>query len=75
MELPERLVDAGSRRLVRHDDLSGWGKRERALVEQAVVQRAERERVRDDIRRARAVPLDVGSLQADGFLIETNGEA
>ena len=39
------------------------------------MKRAERQRVRHDVRPARSVPLDVGGLEADGLVVQANGEA
>ena len=75
MESPERFLVACSRRLCGDDDLPRWAEREGALVEEAMMKRAERERVRHAVGPARTVPLDVCGFKADGLLVEANGEA
>ena len=57
------------------DDLPRWAEREGALVEEAMVKRAERERVLDDVGSFCPVPFDVRCLESDRFLAQANGEA
>ena len=73
MESSKGFLETWSRCLGCNDDLPIRGQGKRALVKQAVVERAERERVRDDVGSSGTVPLDVGCLEPDRLLVQVNG--